>query len=82
MVFLIGARINRSREPGGWLPVVRSMPKMLAELERRPELGLLHSTSVVRGIREVLLIQYWRSFGYFHEYARARESEHLPAWAA
>lgn len=82
VVFLIGARINRFREPRAWLPVVRSMPKMLAELERRPELGLLHATSAVRGIREVLLIQYWRSFDHLHEYARARESEHLPAWAA
>ena len=82
VVFLIGARINRFREPRAWLPVVRSMPKMLAELERRPELGLLHATSAVRGIREVLLIQYWRSFDHLHGYARARESEHLPAWAA
>ena len=82
VVFLIGARINRFLEPSGWLPVVRAMPKMLAELDRRPELGLLHSWNALRGIREVLLIQYWRSFDHLHDYARARESEHLPAWAA
>lgn len=82
VVFLIGARINRFLEPSRWLPVVRAMPKMLAELDRRPELGLLHSWNALRGIREVLLIQYWRSFDHLHDYARARESEHLPAWAA
>lgn len=82
VVFLIGARINRFRDVRAWLPVVRAMPKMLAELDRRPELGLLHSWSAQRGLREALLIQYWRSYEHLHAYARARESEHLPAWAA
>ena len=81
VVFLIGARINRFRDLRAWLPVVRAMPRMLAELGRRPELGLLHSWSAVRGVREVLLIQYWRSYEQLHAYARARDSEHLPAWA-
>lgn len=82
VVFLIGARINRFLNPGGWLPVVRAMPRMLRELAERPELGLLHSAFAWQGIRDVTLIQYWRSFEHLHAYARARESEHLPAWAA
>jgi hypothetical protein len=81
VVFLIGVRLNRLRDVRAWLPVVRAMPRMLAELDRRPDLGLLHSWSARRGFREALLIQYWRSFEHLHGYARARESEHLPAWA-
>ena len=81
VVFLIGARINRFRSLGAWLPVVRAMPRMLAELDRDPELGLLHSWGARRGLREAVLIQYWRSFEHLHAYARARDAAHLPAWA-
>ncbi|MEE4301610.1 MAG: DUF4188 domain-containing protein [Pseudomonadales bacterium] len=81
VVFLIGARINRFRDLRAWLPVVRAMPKMLAELDRNPELGLLYSWSAMRGLREAVLVQYWRSYEHLHAYARARESEHLPAWS-
>ena len=81
VVFLIGARINRLRSVRAWLPVVRAMPRMLAELAARPELGLLHSWQALASPREVLLVQYWRSYEHLHAYARARESEHLPAWA-
>ena len=82
VVFLIGARINRFLDVAGWLPVMRAMPKMLAELAEQPELGLLGTWSCLRGLREAVLIQYWRSFEHLHAYARAREAEHLPAWAA
>lgn len=81
VVFLIGARINRFRSIGAWLPVVRAMPRMLAELAQRPELGLLHVWRAIVSPREILLVQYWRSYEHLHAYARARESEHLPAWA-
>jgi hypothetical protein len=82
VIFLIGARINRFRDVRGWLPVVRAMPKMLRELAQHPELGLLHAATSLEGLRDVTLVQYWRSFEHLHAYARARESEHLPAWAA
>lgn len=82
VVFLIGARLNRLRDVRGWLPVVRAMPRMLAELDARPELGLLYSWGASRGMRERFLVQYWRSYEHLHAYARERESEHLPAWAA
>ncbi|MEE4384140.1 MAG: DUF4188 domain-containing protein [Pseudomonadales bacterium] len=82
VVFLIGARINRFRSVSAWLPVVRAMPRMLKELARQPELGLLHSWTAVSGLRDVLVVQYWRSFEHLHAYARARDAEHLPAWAA
>jgi hypothetical protein len=43
VVFLIGMRINRFWKPHKWLPVAAAMPRMLAELARTPELGLLHA---------------------------------------
>ena len=82
VVFLIGARINRFRSVSAWLPVVRAMPRMLKELARQPELGLLHSWTALSSLRDVLVVQYWRSFEHLHAYARARDAEHLPAWAA
>lgn len=76
-VFLIGARINQPWNVPAWLPVVRAMPRMLQELARHPELGLLggqaHGTT---------LVQYWRSAEHLQAYAQARDREHLPAWRA
>jgi hypothetical protein len=81
VVFLIGMRINRLLLPHKWLPVAMAMPRMLRELARQKELGLLGARGFVSG-RTVLLVQYWRSFEQLHAYAHAREKEHLPAWAA
>jgi hypothetical protein len=41
VVFLIGMRINKPWRPDLWLPVFNAMPKMLAELSRDPDSGLL-----------------------------------------
>ena len=79
VVFLIGMRINRLRSVRSWLPAFRAMPRMLAELARNPELGLLHAEWFWSG-RKVAFVQYWRSFDHLAAYARDRELEHLPAW--
>ena len=42
VVFLIGMRINQVWKVHKWLPVTRSMGRMLAELYANPALGLLH----------------------------------------
>ena len=42
-VFLIGMRINRPWKVHKWWPVAMAMPRMIRELEARPELGLLGS---------------------------------------
>lgn len=77
-VFLIGMRINRPLLVHKWLPVLRAMPPMLAELDARPELGLLsHETWFSRTL---LLVQYWRSVEALLAYAKARDTRHLPAW--
>mgnify|MGYP006287008215 CR=1 FL=1 len=81
VVFLIGARIHRLRDVRRWWPVFRAMPRMLAELRRSTELGLLHTSTALEGPRSIVLTQYWRSFEQLHAYARARDAAHLPAWA-
>jgi hypothetical protein len=81
VVFLIGMRINRLLLPHKWLPVAMAMPRMLRELARQKELGLLSARGFVSG-RTVLMVQYWRSFEQLHAYAQARDKQHLPAWAA
>jgi hypothetical protein len=80
-VFLIGARINRFTAVSSWWPVVRAMPRMIAELEAHPALGLLHVETARQSFRDVIMVQYWRSFEQLHDYARNRAAEHLPAWA-
>lgn len=79
VVFLIGARINKPLAVRKWLPVVRAMPAMLTELAQHPELGLLHARSHF-GLRNVMMVQYWRSWEKLHAYATGTTHVHLPAW--
>ena len=80
VVFLIGMRINKPLLVHKWLPVAAAMPRMIRELSRQPELGLLHAESWFS--RSVLMVQYWRSMEQLLAYATNREAEHLPAWKA
>jgi len=79
VVFLIGMRINRILAVRSWTRVAAAMPRMIAELKRSPELGLLHAEFFLYW-RGVAVLQYWRSFDHLHAYAHARDAEHLPAW--
>jgi hypothetical protein len=81
VVFLIGARINKFWKVHKWLPVMTAMPRMLAELGRAPDLGLLHAR-LHFGFPNVMVVQYWRSFEHLHSYATDRSLAHLPAWKA
>ena len=78
VVFLIGMRVNRLWKLHKWLPVFLAMPRMLKELQARPESGLLG----YRSIGGLAFLQYWRSFEHLEAYARAPELSHWPAWAA
>lgn len=80
-LFLIGVRVNRPFRLGAWLPVFRAMPRMLAELRDRPELGLLHGRTHL-GFPNTMVVQYWRSFDLLQAYAAAGDRAHLPAWRA
>jgi hypothetical protein len=78
VVFMIGMRFNKPWKVGRWWSVFTAMPRMLAELERQPELGCLGGHSWFG--RTTLQVQYWRSFEALDAYARSRDHEHLPAW--
>ena len=77
VVFLIGMRINKPWKIHKWLPVFLAMPRMLKELEAKPESGFLgHIMSL--GV----IVQYWRSFDHLEKYARDGNRQHWPAWIA
>lgn len=81
VVFLIGMRINKPWKFWKWAPVAAAMPRMLIELAKRPDLGLLHARSHF-GLRNVMVVQYWRSFDHLEAYAKSTQAAHLPAWRA
>jgi hypothetical protein len=45
VVFIIGMRVNRPWKLHKWLPVFASMPGMLIELQKHPELAFLGPSS-------------------------------------
>ena len=77
-VFLIGMRINRPWKIHKWWPAARAMPRVIKELESKPELGMLGGEFWTG--RTTILVQYWRSAEHLFAYAKSRDSEHLPAW--
>lgn len=81
VVFLIGMRVNSVWRVRAWLPVFMAMPRMLRELFRHPELGLLDARTELAW-RRATVIQYWASMDKLMAYAAARNHEHLPAWTA
>jgi hypothetical protein len=78
VVFLIGMRFNQLWKIHKWLPVVFAMPRMLKELYKNPDLGLLHHEMWFS--RTIIIVQYWRSMDQLITYAKSKDSEHLPAW--
>lgn len=77
VVFLIGMRINRWWKVHKWWPVATALPRIVRELNARPECGCLASE-----MRGGVTIQYWRSFDHLEAYARAKDHAHFPAWTA
>ena len=75
VVFLIGMRINKPWKLHKWLPVFLAMPKMLKELQARPESGFLGYNGLGK-----IIVQYWRSFEHLEKYARDHDQLHWPAW--
>ena len=78
VVFLIGMRINKPLMIHKWWPVAQAMPRMLKELGRQPELGLIHAEMWFS--RTIVLVQYWRSMEQLLTYAKSKDAQHLPAW--
>ena len=82
VVFVIGMRVNHFHKVGKWLPVARSMGPMIEELYRNPESGFLGTEIMLRSLRTIVLLQYWRDFDSLEAYARDRNQKHMPAWTA
>jgi fumigallin biosynthesis monooxygenase-like protein len=80
IVFLIGMRINKFWKVWKWLPVLFAMPRIVRELEQRPESGFLGATLYAGSPRRPMLVQYWRSFQALETYARSKDAAHWPAW--
>jgi len=79
VVFLIGMRINKPWMIHKWLPVFFSMPRMLKELYSNPEMGFISQESWFG--RTSIMVQYWQSFEHLENYAKSKDSNHLPAWS-
>lgn len=79
VVFIIGMRINRWWMVHRWLPPILAMARMIRELSLQPELGFLGGKTWFG--RTIVLIQYWRSFEDLDGYSKAKDLEHVPAWA-
>ena len=80
VVFLIGMRINKPLAVHKYFPVLNAMPKMLTELYTKPEMGFIHHEMWFS--RTIILVQYWRSIEQLIDYAKKKDSAHLPAWQA
>ncbi|MEZ4449105.1 MAG: DUF4188 domain-containing protein [Nannocystaceae bacterium] len=78
VVFLIGARVNKWWLVPVALAVGAAMGRMMRELAKRPESGLLSYENYAG--RTTLMVQYWRSVEDLQRYAHDRERQHLPAW--
>ncbi|MES2646494.1 MAG: DUF4188 domain-containing protein [Bacteroidota bacterium] len=75
VVFLIGMRINRWWKFHKWMPVAMAMPKMLKELNSKPDSGFLGAETSLG-----IIVQYWKSFEHLEAYAKDRNGLHYPAW--
>ncbi len=78
VIFMIGMRINSFRKINKWYPVIMAMPRMLRELFRNPEMGLMGAEYWFG--RTTVMVQYWKSFELLDEYAKNKNAERLPAW--
>jgi hypothetical protein len=81
VVFLIGMRINKPWRPDLWIPVFGAMPRMLVELARDPDSGLLGWRTVFSP-RGPWVVQYWSSVEKLYAYASDLDTQHRPAWVA
>lgn len=79
VVFLIGMRVNRLWAIHKWLPTLLAMGPMLSALYRHPEKGFRGARTFISW-RQVMVLQYWRSFADVERFARDQNDPHMPAW--
>ncbi|MFC5216241.1 DUF4188 domain-containing protein [Streptomyces coerulescens] len=80
VVLLIGMRINHFRAVRHWLPVAVGMMRMLRELGKAPERGLLGHVLLTASPRTYYVVQYWESKAKLYAYAHAADMSHRRAW--
>ncbi|MFG3156306.1 DUF4188 domain-containing protein [Streptomyces sp. NPDC048219] len=80
-VLLIGMRINRFWAVHQWLPVLLAMLRMLRELEKAPDRGLLGRVLLTASPRTYYVVQYWESKEKLYRYAHSPDMFHHRAWA-
>jgi hypothetical protein len=80
VLFMIGMRFNNLWRPDKWAWFLKTMPAMLAELERKPDSGLLWYRTHMSW-RMLTVQQYWESFEKLLAYSHDKSGEHFPAWA-
>lgn len=81
VIFLIGMTVNKAWRPDLWVPSFTAMPRMLRELSREKNSGLLGFRVFFEGLNPVV-VQYWDSLDKLYDYAGDSEAEHRPAWRA
>ncbi|KUL26165.1 DUF4188 domain-containing protein [Streptomyces regalis] len=81
VVLLIGMRINRFWAVHHWFPVALAMPRMLRELQKAPERGLLGHVLLTASPRTYYVVQYWESKEKLYAYATSPDMLHHRAWA-
>jgi hypothetical protein len=80
VLFLIGMRMNNLRALPRWWWFFNSMPRMLKELDSRPDSGLLwHRTYL--SLPYILVQQYWEGFDKLLAYASDPSGVHFPSWS-
>jgi len=77
-VFLIGMRLKRPLRVRSWLPVMAAMPRMLTDLSKHPEHGLLGFANWFG--RTTILVSYWRSAADVQRFASNPQAPHAAAW--
>jgi len=81
VVFLIGMCINSLWKLHRWLPVFLVAPRMVRELRRDDDSGLLGNWAFLTPPRGIGFVQYWEDFESLRAYARDHDRLHLDAWA-
>jgi len=77
-VFRLGMRINTLWKVHEWVPILRAGREMTAEVAADSETGLLAFERRF-GLRDIEIVQYWRSFEALRNYALDPEFSHAPS---
>jgi len=80
VVLLIGMRVNHFWAVHQWLPVMLAMFRMLGELARDSDRGLLGRVLLTASPRTYYVVQYWESKEKLYAYATAPDMFHHKVW--